>query len=157
LFDYVSGEVEIMNDSRLSGFTLIEVLIVLAVVAILAAIAFPAYMDQVRKARRSDAMGSLQEMQMAQEKWRANHTVYAAALMGENCGDGDAANDSGLCIPSTSEQGYYTLAITAASATGFTGTASPQGSQSRDSCGTFAIDQDGPVTAGYANAECWKR
>jgi len=132
-------------------------LIAVAVVAILAAIAFPAYMEQVRAARRVDAMDALQEIQMAQEKWRANHTSYAAALMGTNCADADAGNDGGLCLPSTSDQGYYNLAISAASATGFTATAAPTGAQSSDSCRTFAVNQDGPLTTGYANADCWKR
>jgi len=146
-----------MNNARASGFTLIEVLIAVAIVAILAAIAFPAYEEQVRKSRRADAMNGLQEIQAAQEKWRANHTDYTANLMGANCGDADAATNTGLCIASASDQGYYTLAITAASRTAFTATATPTGDQTADSCGTFAVNQDGPVTTGFADAACWKR
>ena len=146
-----------MKHSRVFGFTLIEVMIAVAIVAILAAIAFPAYQDQVRKSRRADAMNGLQEIQMAQEKWRANHTAYTANLTGANCGDANAVTNTGLCIASASDQGYYTLAITAASTTGFTATATPTGDQTADSCGTFAVNQDGPVTTGYADAACWKR
>jgi type IV pilus assembly protein PilE len=143
--------------SRLFGFTLIEVLIALAIVAILAAIAFPSYMDQIRKSRRGDAMEGLQRILMAQEKWRANHTAYTAALTGDHCGDTDAANNTGLCIPDSSDNGHYTLAISAASATGFTATATPAGTQADDRCGTFAANQDGPLTTGYADAQCWRR
>jgi len=102
-------------------------------------------------------MEGLQRIQMAQEQWRANHTAYTAALMGDNCGDTDAANDNGLCIASASDGGYYTLAITAASATGYTATAAPAGSQAEDSCGTFAMNQDAPVTTGFADEACWRR
>ena len=146
-----------MKDSRVFGFTFIEVMIALAIVAILAAIAFPAYQDQVRKARRADALNGLHQIQMGQEKWRANHPGYTGALMGANCGDADAGNDGGLCISDASDQGHYTLAITAASVTGFTATATPGGTQVGDTCGTFAVNQDGPLTTGFADAECWKR
>lgn len=146
-----------MKDSRVLGFTFIEVMIALAIVAILAAIAFPAYRDQVRKARRADAMNGLHEIQMGEERWRANHTAYTSTLMGADCGDANAANDGGLCIASASDQGHYTLAITAASATGYTATATPVGDQVDDTCGTFAMNQVGPVTTGYADAACWKR
>ena len=59
------------------GFTLIEVMIVAAIIAILAAIAYPSYQDSVRKSRRSDAMAVLIDLQLQQEKWRANNTEYA--------------------------------------------------------------------------------
>jgi len=147
-----------VKHSHLFGFTLIEVLIVMGIVAILAAIAFPSYTEQVRKSRRIDAMNGLHRIQLAQEQWRANHTAYTAVLMGDNCGNTEAADNTGLCMSGTSERGYYTLAIAAASATGFTATATPAGKQADDRCGTFAVSQDGLLTSGYdADAECWRR
>ena len=42
-----------------AGFTLIEMMIVIAILAIIIAIAYPAYTEQVRKARRADAVASM--------------------------------------------------------------------------------------------------
>ena len=74
-----------------------------------------------------------------------HRTNYTANLTGANCGDADAVTNTGLCIATSSDR-LYTLAITAASRTAFTATATPTGDQTADSCGTFAVDQDGPAT-----------
>lgn len=136
------------NAKNESGFTLIELMIAAAVVAIIAAVAFPSYQDSVRKSRRADAKASLLRVQLEQEKWRANNTGYAGSL-----------SDLDLSLNST--DGYYTLGIVpdSASATGFTAIATPKigGSQEGDNCGTFAVNQNGPIknNAGYAGAGCW--
>ncbi len=137
--------------TKTSGFTLIELMIALAVVAIIAAIAYPSYQDSVRKSRRADAKASLLKIQLDQEKWRANDTSYAGSLT--SLGWASATPDS--------IDGYYTLEIVSgsASATGFTATATPKigGLQEGDSCGTFAVSQNGPIknNATYAGANCW--
>ena len=126
------------------GFTLIELMIVVAIVAILAALAYPSYTRYMQKGRRSDAMSSLLKIQLEQEKWRVNNTSY-----------GTLAN---VWTGTDSLDGYYTLAVPANNAAGFTATATPKagGLQVGDSCGTFAINQDNPDYSGtYANATCW--
>jgi type IV pilus assembly protein PilE len=62
---------------RVRGFTLIELMVVLAVVAILAAIAVPAYSSQVRRSHRADAIDGVSDLQLRQERWRADHPEYA--------------------------------------------------------------------------------
>ncbi len=122
----------------------------LVIVAILAAIAYPMYINQVRASRRSDAMNALLRIQLSEEKYRANNTTYASASTLINLG----------AIGTVSPQRYYSISISSPTASGFTATATPvAGSdQTKDTCGTFAIDQDGPVTSGsYAGPSCWKR
>jgi type IV pilus assembly protein PilE len=134
--------------ARPRGFTLIEVMVVVAMIAILAAIAVPAYQDFVRKARRADAKRDLTALQLAQERWRANNVAYTTIL-----------GPTGLNWHVTTTEGYYTLTITAATVTAYNITAAPIAgkSQAKDSCGTFAVNQNGPNTSGsYAKAECWR-
>ena len=120
---------------RASGFTLIELMIVVAAVAILAAIALPGFNEQVRKSRRSTAMADVASLQLALEKWRADHPTYA--------GSGVAATNP-----------HYVIAVPAASAnaTSYSITATPQGGQSGDRCGVLT------ATAGtkpvWATASC---
>jgi type IV pilus assembly protein PilE len=104
------------------GFTLIELLVVLAIVGILAAVAIPSFTEQVAKSRRAEAMRGLGDIQLRQERWRANNTSY-----------GTYAN---LGSPTVDN---YTLTITGITATGYTVTATRAGSQAGDRCGNFVL------------------
>ena len=67
---------------RVTGFTLIEVMIVVAIVGILAAIAYPSYVDSVRKGKRSEGRAALTSLLQQQERYNTQNNTYAAFVMG---------------------------------------------------------------------------
>jgi type IV pilus assembly protein PilE len=131
--------------SNSSGFTLIEVMIVVFVVAVLLAIALPAYHAFVARSHRGDAIASLLELSLAQEKWRAGHTGFGSL--------------SDVWTGNLSREGHYVLSLPESSANSFLAVATPKpgGAQDGDHCGAFAMNQDGPVYIGYAGTDCWER
>jgi type IV pilus assembly protein PilE len=130
------------------GFTLIELVIVVAVVALLAAVALPAYQDSVRKARRTEAKAALSEAAQMMERYMTEKGTYATARLGVDL-------DPPAVYRDRSENGYYSLTLESEAAT-YTLSATPQGSQSADECGTFTLTQRGErgVSARTAK-ECW--
>ncbi|MBA4176195.1 MAG: pilus assembly protein [Leptothrix sp. (in: Bacteria)] len=102
------------------GFTLIEVMIAVAIVAVLASVAFPAYQESVRKGRRAEAFTALAALQQAQERWRGNNASYTTELV-NTAAAGTPPN--GLGLAATTQTGYYGIAVSDQSATGYTVTA----------------------------------
>ena len=88
------------NDAK--GFTLIELMIVLVVIAIIAAVAIPAYTSQIRKSRRSDAMTALGDLQLRQERYRAENPTYGTVQQLGLTASGTSY---------TSPGGYYTISL----------------------------------------------
>lgn len=128
------------------GYSLIELLIVLVVVGLLATLAYPSYAAQVNKARRTDAMVALYEVQLAQERWRSSNSAYA-----------DDLASLGL---SASAAGRYRLAISGSSAGGYRVTATAGWSDA--ACTTLTLDvRGGQVTHGASGSasprSCWNR
>jgi type IV pilus assembly protein PilE len=131
---------ESMNTfKRPAGFTLIELMIVVAMIGILASIAYPSYTEYVIRAKRSDGKTGLLNLQLAQEKYRANCPQYATGIHATTptCVTGGTHN---LVSGTSSPDGYYTLAITAGNATFYTLTATPTFTDAK--CGTLGINTD---------------
>jgi len=128
------------------GFTLIELVIVVAVVAILAAIALPSYNDSVRKSRRGQAKADMLEIvQMLERRYTTNRTYVGIDIS---------------AIDQSPREGTarYTLRLDPLTATTYTLTAAPQGSQAEDTrCGSLAITHLGGKTISGSGtvADCW--
>lgn len=135
-----------MKNSR--GFTLIELVIVVAVIAILAAIALPSYQDSVRKSRRGQAKADMLEIVQMLERAYTTDRTYARynplpSPFDQSPHEGDAR---------------YAIAISNVTATTYTLTATPQGSQANDTrCGTLTIDHMGVKGESGSGtiADCW--
>ena len=131
-----------------SGFTLIELMIVVGVIGILASIAYPSYLDYVRKARRTEAQGTMLDMQLQQEKYRVNHAAYAS-----------------LTDLGTFASDYYTLTVLGNTALAYTirAEAITGTSQASDTgCTTMTLNELGVKCPGIdascsTNAGCWKK
>lgn len=141
-----------------------------AILAILAAVAVPAYQDSVRKGRRAEAFTVLAAVQQAQERWRGNHPSYSGTLANTSAAD---APPNGLGVPSNSASSLYAVALSDASDTGYTVTATANAgtSQAGDgNCRLIGVQMDGGnikygssatvIAWADANADagrCWAR
>jgi type IV pilus assembly protein PilE len=154
------------RESRLTlkpnGFTLIELMITVAIIGILAAIAYPSYNDQVRKSRRADAITETAKIQQAQERWRSNNTTYSGDVSSSSTG---LKLVTGTTVASSYNlpSGYYSIAISNATGSGYTITATATGSQTSDTkCATLtATLAGGNITYGNTGTgspkTCWNQ
>lgn len=130
------------------GFTLIELLIVMIVMGILMTIAYPSYKSYLMRSRRADALQTLSQDQLILERCYSANFSYNAA-----CGALPA-------FPQASTQGFYSIAISNRSASTYTLTATPVGTQVEDTtCASIMVNQANVKTAtdssGTAQTVCW--
>jgi type IV pilus assembly protein PilE len=140
-----------------TGFTLIELMIVVAIVAILATIAYPAYKTQILKGHRADAKSAVLEAAAREEKFFATHNVYSRTALDLNY----------VAVPFdvlSNGQKVYSLDITlnlAGAAPSYTIKATPFNNQVNDACYTYVIDnfgvQSNETAGGATNTTtgCW--
>lgn len=142
------------------GMTLIELMIVVVIVGILAAFAYPSYQNSVRKSRRADGEAALLAVQLAQEKLRTSCRFYAQNLAGAANVCGANAAGSTIAVPAASPDGHYNVALSNATAVGYTATATAVGDQANDEVGgvtctlVLAVSQANPKGL-RSPAQCW--
>jgi type IV pilus assembly protein PilE len=148
---------------RVSGFTLIELMIVVVVATILFSIAVPSYMNQVRQSRRTEAKTSMLDVAGREESYYStNGSSYTNAAANLGIAGFGAANPLG--------SGYYYLTVCSPAAAACNGlaipnppaapsyqiVATPLGGQLNDKqCAQFGVDSTGQQyavsSAGAAN------
>jgi type IV pilus assembly protein PilE len=129
------------------GFTLVEAAIVCAVSGVLVTLAWPAFSPALVKAGRADAVQALTELQLAQNRHRAQHGLYA-----------HDTRALGPTVPGISPQGLYEVQVDVAGAEGYTASAvaRPGTRQAADAeCARLTVE----VRSGFANfgpsPDCW--
>jgi type IV pilus assembly protein PilE len=158
----VPGRPSDATTSLIRGFTAIELMVVLVIVAILAGLSVPVYRDHLLRANRGEARAALLGLATAEEKFYLQCNSYTSVL--DAVAD-TACSPASLKFSTTSERGYYILAVTAADPDGWTATATAIATQrqNRDSrCRTFQLSSTGLKTArNSSNAandlECWSK
>lgn len=147
---------------QMTGFTLIELMIVIAIMALLAGIAYPTYIDQIVRSNRSVATGALLELAQRQEGYFADNNTYAdtlAKLVGDNVGSRLVKEGTNYFAGEGSDK-LYSLSFSEVSGRSYTLKATPLGSQAtRDTkCKSFTITSSGRkgIDGGSGSvSDCW--
>ena len=144
---------------RMSGFTLIELMIAVVVVAILSAIALPSYRDYITRGKISEATANLADLRVKMEQYFQDNRTYAAVA------PNPAPCLAGSSVPPTTGR-YFTFTCTNLSATTFTVTATGIVAQGMggfvytvnetNTQATTITGGSAAATAGWTgNATCW--
>lgn len=132
-----------MKKRDVSGFTLVEIMIVVAIVAILAAIGFPSYFEYLVRASRSAAQGELMELTNLQEKIYLNSNAYSTNLAAAYTG----LSTGGLGkTTSKTVDSKYDLTLQGATAQSYEIRAVPVAGTPQAPDGTFSIFSNGTRT-----------
>ncbi|MEN0108812.1 MAG: type IV pilin protein [Pseudomonas sp.] len=144
-------------NKRTQGFTLLELMITVAILGIIAAIAFPSYQQYVLRSNRTEGQAMLSDAVARQERYYAQNNSYVASQT--NIGKLQLRNTTGTTVKS--DTGLYSLTVAATAGNGgYIFTATPQGSQTRDTaCANLtlnALGTKGKSGTASTAAECWR-
>lgn len=130
-----------MNNRRITGFSLIELMVAMVIVGILAAVAVPSYNNYTIRSARLSAQAELMNLASIEEKIFLNSNAYSPDVT--TAYDGTSAGGLGLTSGKTSD-GKYTVSlnITTPSQT-YTLTATPVTDKSQATDGNLTISENG--------------
>jgi type IV pilus assembly protein PilE len=149
--------------SKVTGLTLVELMIVVAILSILSAIAYPLFTQQSERARRADAKSALQALALAQERYFTSQGRYGTAAQLDdpdgNGNDSDSLIDPIIARIDSDGDGSadnYAFTVTATTLS-FSIEADSIGKQASDTkCDKFWITHLGVRTAtDGSGTNCW--
>lgn len=94
-----------MSRRKMTGFTLIELMIVIAIIGILSAIAIPAYQDYTIRAQASEGLTLAGSVQVAIADYYAQNGSWPTAMTGGGTGLNYTAKPSGNYVTSVDTSG----------------------------------------------------
>lgn len=121
---------------RISGFTLLELMIVIAVIGILAAIAIPNYNEYVLRSKITEGLAGLSQMTTKLEQYFQDNRSYVGACVSTTVAPlpGNTSNFTYTC-PTLSATTYTVVAKGAGQMAGFTYTIAPNNVKSTTGVG----------------------
>jgi prepilin-type N-terminal cleavage/methylation domain-containing protein len=105
-----------IRNSRKSGFTLVEIMIVVAIIGLLAAIAIPNFVKARTSAQKNACIANLKQIEGAKEQWALENKKTEGAT---TSGSEDAINAflRGGGTPTCQGNGTYTYGVVGAAVT----------------------------------------
>lgn len=139
---------------KISGFTLLELMVTVMIIGVLVGIAYPSYINSVTRTKRKTAEACLSSYATYMERFYTTNMRYDRDVSGA------AITWPVLDCATTQNSGKeYVFSLGAASGTTYSIQAAPQGAQStRDAqCGTLTLDQSGTrtVSGTAGTSQCW--
>ena len=132
---------------KLSGFSLLELMIVLAIISTLTVLSFPLYSQHFIRAKRLEAAITLSKLAVALEQYYTLHNTYQQATLAI------------LGFPEKIADNRYQLQIITATETDFRVRANPFNEQAKldKRCGALLLNSQGEksITGPGKLLDCW--
>jgi type IV pilus assembly protein PilE len=128
-----------MQRTRITGFTLIELMITVVIVGILASVAWPSYQSYLQRSRRADAQSLMLAIANKQQQYLLDARQYTDVLGAGGLAMAQQSWDCSLDASKTCANTFYNITVTlnAGPPPFFTVTGTPKPAQTADGTLTF--------------------